>query len=109
MYSVNGSAWLVLWRLLVRLRFVERQRVFARRLFDEYGRLEAKGLRHVLDFREVAEIVETESNQELLRRGIQEWTADNFFSPHDLDQVTFEERVQDAGRVHAANLRHLEG
>src|SRR5207248_7323864 len=61
-----------------------------------------------LDLREVAEILEPEANQELLRRGLEEWAADDVLAADDLDQMPLEQRRQHARRVDAADLADLE-
>src|SRR5262245_15335675 len=71
----------------------QRQHFLCRRLLDEsLGRIEAERLCHVLDLREVGQIVQPEANQELLGRRIQKWAADDVLPADDFDQVTFEQR-----------------
>src|SRR6476659_6896765 len=77
--------------------FFERQALFGRRLLDQQRRrLEAESLGHVFDLRQLAQIVQAESNQELFRRRVQERTSDHLFAADDLDHVPLEERIQDA-------------
>src|SRR5262249_10206830 len=69
----------------------QRQHVFGRCLFDESrGRIEAERFRHVLNSRKVAQVVEAEPNQELLRRRIEKRTSNDILPADDLDQVTLE-------------------
>src|SRR6185369_6198003 len=63
---------------------------------------------HVLDLRQIVEVLQTEANQELLRRGVEEWTTDDVLAANDLDQVAFEQRREDTAGVDATNLGDLE-
>ena len=83
---------LVPW-LVVGVRFLERQHLLARRLLDQHRRVEAERLRHVLDLRQVGQIVQAEADQEFLGRGVQERPADHLLAADDLDQVPLEQRV----------------
>src|SRR4030095_16872234 len=70
------------------LRLFQRQHFLRRRLLDESrGRIEAERLCHVLDLREVGQIVQPEADQELLGRRIQKWAADDVLPADDFDQV----------------------
>ena len=55
-----------------------------------------------------AEIVQPEADQELLGGRVQERPADDLLAADDLDQMAFEQRVQHAGGVDAADLADLE-
>src|ERR1700730_12018654 len=103
---VGGS----MYRLarLVAVRLTKRQRVFRRRLLDEDRRLETERLGHVLDLRQIAQIVQAEADQELFRRRVHERPADDLLAPDDFDEVTLEERVEHAGGVDAADVGDLE-
>ena len=73
--------------------------MLGRRLLDEpRRRIEAEGLRHVLDARQVVQVLEAEPNQEFLRRRIEERAADDVLAADDLDQMAFEQRGQHARR-----------
>ena len=50
-------------------------------------RLEAERFGHVLDLRQVGQVVQAEPDQELLRRRVQERPADDLLAADDLDQV----------------------
>ena len=77
---------------------LERQDVLAGRLLDEAGRrIEAERFGHVLDARQVVQIPQPESNQEFLRRPIEERPADDVLAADDLDQVPLEQRERGAG------------
>ena len=57
-----------------------------RRLLDEQRRLEAERLGHVLDLRQIAQVVQPEANQEFLGRRVQERPADDLLAADDLDR-----------------------
>ena len=69
--------------------------------------VEAEQLRHVLDLRQVGQIVQAEAIEELARGAVQKRAADHLLAADDLDQMPFDQRAEHAGRVDAANLGNL--
>ena len=87
---------------------LQRQHVLARSHLRKAGRrIEAERFGHVLDLRQVAQVLQPEPNQEFLGRRVEERPADDVLAADDLDQVTLEQRREDARRVDAADLGDL--
>ena len=96
-------------RRLVGSGVLERQRRRRRRRLDERARqLEAERVRHLLDLRQIAEVVQPEPLEELARRRIHERTADDLLAADGLDQLPLDERRQHAAAAaDAADLGDL--
>ena len=75
------------------------------RCAPQHGRgLEAELLGHVLDLRQVAQVLQAELVEELASSCHRERPADDVLAPHDLHQLPLEERGEHAGGVDAADL-----
>ena len=81
---------------------------------DAFVRAE-RGVRELLEFlqaRQLVEIGEAEAHQELLRRAVEDGPADHVLAAGRGDQALFEQRLDHAADVHAANFvnfRHRDG
>src|SRR5688572_4399948 len=64
-------------------------------------------LLHLLEGRQVAQRPETEVEQELARRGVEERLADHLLAPGDADEAALEQGLDHGARLHAAQLGHL--
>ena len=78
------------------------------RLHERARQLEAERVGHLLDLRQIAEVVQSEAVEELARRRIHERPADDLLAADGLDQIALDERGQHAAAAgHAADLGDL--
>ena len=67
----------------------------------------AEHLGELLDLRQLLEVLEAEVQQELLGRAVEHRPAHDLLAAGDADQALLEQRLDDAARLHAAQLDDL--
>src|SRR6185436_1394470 len=98
MYRFRRRRWLA-----ARLG-LKRQGRLRRRLAHRGGQVETEQLRHVLDLRQIREVVEAEASEDLAGRAVHDRTANDLLAANDLDELPLHQRPEHARGVDAANL-----